>query len=98
MVLVCIPFMALIFLLQTRIFTVVVGDLYRFILRAVTFPYRMFTGALQQDAPDVRSVYLAKGRKRRPRMRVVNEQLPVSSRWKWPWQKRYSGEGELGKV
>ncbi|KAK8922527.1 hypothetical protein VCV18_006583 [Metarhizium anisopliae] len=98
MVLVCIPFMALIFLLQTRIFTVVVGELYRFILWVVTFPYRMFTGALEQDAPDNRSVHLAKGRKRRLRMRVANEQPPVSSRWKWPWQKRWNGEGELGKV
>ncbi|QLI67606.1 uncharacterized protein G6M90_00g043920 [Metarhizium brunneum] len=98
MVLVCIPFMALIFLLQTRIFTVVVGELYRFILRVVTFPYRMFTGALEQDAPDNRSVHLAKGRKRRLRMRVANEQPPVGSRWKWPWQKRWNGEGELGRV
>ncbi|KHN93805.1 uncharacterized protein MAM_08332 [Metarhizium album ARSEF 1941] len=105
MVLVCIPFMALIFLLQTRVFAVVVGRLCRLARRAAAFPYRLFagTGTLEQDAPDSRSADMARGRKRRLRMRVAsaNAQAEVGARWKWPrpWQKpRMVGEADLGKV
>lgn len=91
--------MALIFLLQTRLFTVVVVSVYKFALRVVTFPYRLFASALEQDGPDNRSnVHLVRGRKRRLMMGTANGRTSTSNRWKWPWDRRHIGEMELGKV
>ncbi|KAK2609139.1 hypothetical protein QQS21_002366 [Conoideocrella luteorostrata] len=112
MVLVCIPFMALVFLLQTRMFTRVVAKAYKALVWTVTYPYRLCSSALEQEVPENRSsVYVAKGRKRRLMRAVANDQASASSswwRWAWPWHgKRHGGsggacgggmEGDLGKV
>lgn len=91
--------MALIFLLQTRLFTVVVKNIYKFALRVVTYPCRLFTGALEQDGPDNRSnVHLVRGRKRRLMMGMANGRASASRRWKLPWDRKHIGEMELGKV
>jgi hypothetical protein len=81
MVLVCIPFMALIFLLQTRIFTLVVANTYSLALAVVTFPYRYFVSGDQDPDNNRSTVYLAR-RKRR----LATGRAGTSSRWKWQWQ------------
>ncbi|KZZ94236.1 Mg2+ transporter protein, CorA-like/Zinc transport protein ZntB [Moelleriella libera RCEF 2490] len=79
MVLVCVPFMALVLLLQTRVFTLVVARVRRTLLLVFTYPYRLYTRALEQHRHQQQqqhqrhgdllgtqpSVYFAKRRKKR---------------------------------
>lgn len=92
--------MALIALLQTRLFTVVIRKLYHLLIQLGTLPNRLVTGSLfsnrEQENSDSRSsvVQVPSGRKRRLMAAVNARAGGADGRWKWPWMRRYTGDTE----
>jgi hypothetical protein len=94
MVAVCVPFMILVFLLQSRLFTRMLRKTGDWLLFLVSLPQTLMHSL--RDASDAafdsRSVaHVTQPMRRRRRLIVVEE---TRKRWRWPWENPKSADDE----
>jgi hypothetical protein len=100
MVAVCIPFMILVFLLQTRLFTRMLRKMGDWLLFLVSLPGTLMHSLRDASdaAHDSRSTaHVAQPMRRKRRVIMVEE---TRKRWRWPWEnpKAAEDEKEAGQV